>query len=69
VHEPLRLNVLIAAPAEAIEAILTKHAQVRELVDNGWVHLFRLTGIEPRFERYTRVGAWTPIDAAGPTSA
>ena len=42
VHEPLRLNVFIEAPQEAIDAVVARHAGVRDLVDNGWVHLFRL---------------------------
>jgi uncharacterized protein YbcC (UPF0753/DUF2309 family) len=43
VHEPLRLSVFIEAPPQQIDAILRKHAKVRELVDNGWLHLFALT--------------------------
>jgi hypothetical protein len=41
-HEPLRLSVLIEAPKEAISAILARHHHVRELFDNGWLHLFTL---------------------------
>jgi uncharacterized protein YbcC (UPF0753/DUF2309 family) len=44
VHEPLRLTVLIEAPREAILSILNKHPGVRELFDNGWLHLFVLEG-------------------------
>ena len=40
VHEPLRLTVVIAAPTEAIDAVVAKHAGVRELIDHGWLHLF-----------------------------
>ena len=39
-HEPLRLTVVIAAPLEAIDSVIAKHASVRELVDHGWLHLF-----------------------------
>ena len=42
IHEPLRLNVVIEAPVEAINAVIEKHDQVRALVDNGWLHLFAL---------------------------
>ena len=42
VHEPLRLSVCIEAPVEAMTAILEKHPQVRELFDNGWLHLFAM---------------------------
>jgi len=42
VHEPLRLSVLIEAPREAITDILSRHPGVRDLFDNGWLHLFAL---------------------------
>jgi hypothetical protein len=42
VHEPLRLNVFIAAPESAMDRVLENHAHVRSLVDNGWLHLFSL---------------------------
>ena len=41
-HEPLRLSVLIEAPQAAMTDILSRHAGVRELFDNGWLHLFAL---------------------------
>lgn len=41
VHEPRRLTVLIDAPAAAIERVLGLHAVVQQLVDNGWLHLWR----------------------------
>jgi hypothetical protein len=42
VHEPLRLSVMIEAPRHAILAVLEKHPGVRDLFDNGWLHLFVL---------------------------
>ena len=41
VHEPLRLTVVIDAPAARIERVIADHAVVRHLVDNGWLHLWR----------------------------
>ncbi len=41
-HEPLRLSVFVEAPAAAIDGIIAKHAVVRQLVANGWLHLFRI---------------------------
>lgn len=41
-HEPLRLSVLIEAPREAITDILSRHAHVRALFDNKWLHMFAL---------------------------
>lgn len=42
VHEPMRLSVLIAAPTDAIDAVLHRHAAVRELVEHRWLHLFAI---------------------------
>ncbi|WP_211276688.1 YbcC family protein [Erythrobacter tepidarius] len=41
-HEPLRLSVMIEAPREEILGVLERHPGVRELFDNGWLHLFVL---------------------------
>ena len=61
-HTPLRLSVFIEAPKDAIDSIIERHAVVRDLVGNGWLHLFRLDGEHPAVERrgpsgWTRVGA------------
>ncbi len=52
VHEPLRLSVMIEAPREAILDVLEKHAGVRALFDNGWLHLFALKDgkVDARYE-------------------
>ncbi|MDC7694402.1 DUF2309 domain-containing protein [Asticcacaulis sp. DXS10W] len=39
-HEALRLSVVIAAPTEAIDGVLSRHASLRDLVENRWIHLF-----------------------------
>nr|WP_262887949.1 DUF2309 domain-containing protein [Cyclobacterium salsum] len=41
-HEPLRLNVIIEAPIDAMNAILEKHRSVKELCDNGWIYLLAM---------------------------
>jgi uncharacterized protein len=41
-HAPLRLSVCLEAPREAIADVLRRHPPVRELFDNGWLHLFAL---------------------------
>ena len=41
-HTPLRLSVFIEAPQAAIQTIIAKHAVVRQLVDNQWLHLFQM---------------------------
>jgi uncharacterized protein YbcC (UPF0753/DUF2309 family) len=62
-HTPLRLSVFIEAPRAAIDTIVQRHAVVRDLVDNGWLHLFRIDSGEPLVERRHQ-GAWTGVAAA-----
>lgn len=59
VHDPLRLTVVIDAPAEAIDRIIGKHAIVRQLLDNGWLHLWRFEG--EGFERRVAGGGWAAL--------
>jgi len=42
VHEPQRLSVFIEAPEAAMDDIIARHDLVRQLVENGWLHLFRI---------------------------
>jgi len=41
-HEPLRLQVVVEAPRDRIEAVLAEQPGVSNLVENGWVRLFAL---------------------------
>jgi hypothetical protein len=41
-HEPIRLSVFIEAPTRAIDDIIARHEMVRQLVENGWLHLFQI---------------------------
>jgi uncharacterized protein YbcC (UPF0753/DUF2309 family) len=61
VHEPLRLNVFIAAPLEAINSVIGTHASVRELVDNRWVHLFAIDPSGRISHRYRHALEWLPL--------
>lgn len=45
-HEALRMTVVIDAPGEAIERVINRHAIVRQLLDNGWLHLWRFGDAE-----------------------
>ncbi|EPX84934.1 Uncharacterized protein putative in bacteria, partial [Rubellimicrobium thermophilum DSM 16684] len=63
VHEPLRLTVLIEAPPEAMTPILARHADMRALLDNGWLHLLALEGGRPA-ARLRRGLTWEPLAAA-----
>ena len=61
-HTPLRLTAFIAAPADAIDAVLAKHEAVRQLVDNEWLYLFRLDD-DGRIEK-RRGGRWLAVEAS-----
>jgi uncharacterized protein YbcC (UPF0753/DUF2309 family) len=61
-HEPMRLTVIIDAPEEAIEVVIRKHAVVKQLLENGWLHLWRFES--SGFARYER-GNWRPVLLAG----
>jgi hypothetical protein len=62
-HEPLRLTVVIDAPAESIERVIARHTIVRQLVDHGWLHLWRFAdGSGAGLARYRR-GRWLPVSA------
>jgi hypothetical protein len=41
-HTPRRLAVHVEAPRAMIDAVIAKHAVVRDLVVNGWLHLLRI---------------------------
>jgi len=60
-HEPLRLTVVIDAPQEAIERVIDRHRVVRQLLDNGWLHLWRFEG---QALRQYAAGAWQPVALA-----
>ncbi len=65
-HEPLRLSVLVEAPREAITDILGRHADVRALFDNRWLHLFALDDQGRMAWRYAGDLGW---EAAAATPA
>jgi uncharacterized protein YbcC (UPF0753/DUF2309 family) len=61
VHEPLRLNVLIEAPMDAINAVIAKHEMVRQLADNRWIHLFAIEPDVGDYYRYQKDQNWTKL--------
>jgi uncharacterized protein YbcC (UPF0753/DUF2309 family) len=61
-HTPLRLSVFIEAPQASISNVIAKHAVVRQLVDNQWLHLFQMqsdTSQSVVVSKYQR-GQWSP---------
>jgi uncharacterized protein YbcC (UPF0753/DUF2309 family) len=63
-HEPLRLSVVIEAPQSAINDVLARHAAVKSLFDNRWMHLFTLNEAGQMHSRYTGGLHWAPVDHA-----
>jgi uncharacterized protein YbcC (UPF0753/DUF2309 family) len=64
-HTPRRLSVFIEAPQAMIEAVIAKHALVRQLVENGWLHLFRIDPGSGAVSKRDGQGwtAWTEVVA------
>ncbi|MEO8471671.1 MAG: DUF2309 domain-containing protein [Chryseolinea sp.] len=63
-HEPVKLNVIIEAPIEAMNAVLEKHKPVRDLCDNGWLHLLAMDGEGKVSHRYEGDLNWQKMDSA-----
>jgi uncharacterized protein YbcC (UPF0753/DUF2309 family) len=62
-HEPLRLNVVIEAPIDAMNGVLEKHAGVRALCDNGWVQLLAMDDHGRVSHRYVGDLKWARLDS------
>jgi uncharacterized protein YbcC (UPF0753/DUF2309 family) len=62
-HQPLRLSVVIEAPRAMIDSVIANQDQVRQLLDNQWLYLFRLEG--KTAERYC-AGEWLSVGGKAP---
>jgi len=60
-HEPIRLNVVIEAPIDAMNVVLEKHESVRNLCDNGWIHLLAMNEEGKVSHRYEGNLEWAKI--------
>lgn len=58
-HEPVRLTVVIDAPAVSIEQAIARNAILGQLLDNGWLLLWRYEG--DALQRYER-GRWLALE-------
>ncbi len=56
-HTPLRLSVFIEAPQAAIDSVMASQEIVRQLVGNGWLHLFRIDPDTSAIQQH-RGGQW-----------
>jgi uncharacterized protein YbcC (UPF0753/DUF2309 family) len=61
-HEPMRLSVFLEAPQAAIDDIIARHELVRQMLDNGWLHLFRMDEAGDIQRRVPGTG-WEPAGA------
>lgn len=59
-HKPLRLQVVIAAPRNVIEKIISKHQGIANLLSGGWMHLISLD--EQQQFQYSTDGNWKKIE-------
>lgn len=60
-HNPVRLNVILRAPLEAMNTILDKHEGVRNLCDNGWLNLLHMDDEGNIAHRYAGNLLWEAI--------
>ncbi len=58
-HQPVRLSVVIAAPAEAIAGVIQSAADVAALVNNHWLYLYQLN--EDGSMQQWRQQCWQPV--------
>lgn len=61
-HEPLRLSVLIEAPRHAVSKVIAAQDGVRELLDNGWLHLLVIEDDGQTFARYCGDMQWKNVE-------
>jgi uncharacterized protein YbcC (UPF0753/DUF2309 family) len=52
---------VIEAPEAAMSAIIAKNEGLRQLVDNAWVHLWRMDETGRIAARYTGNGKWQAV--------
>lgn len=61
-HLPLRLNVIIDAPKEAIVNIIEKHKNLIELFENKWINLFTTDGNTKVTLQYEAKEKWKKLE-------
>jgi uncharacterized protein len=64
-HQPVRLNVYIDAPKNAINGIIQKHAMVKDLIENQWLCLFQWDTESNSIWRHNK-GAWDKVNITQP---
>lgn len=63
-HHPLRLSVMIQAPCERIEQILSRNDQLKQLIINEWIYLLVIDPLSDNQMRlYQKDGSWALMDS------
>ncbi|MDY2586157.1 DUF2309 domain-containing protein [Winogradskyella aquimaris] len=58
-HQPLRLSVFIHAPLDRVQNIISKNANIKNLLDNEWIYLFVIDPTkENEISQYTEGFKW-----------
>lgn len=57
-HDPLRLQVILESPTDKIDRVLKARADVRQLIENGWVKLFALSPEANEISRLVPGSGW-----------
>jgi uncharacterized protein YbcC (UPF0753/DUF2309 family) len=57
-HEPLRLQVMLEAPVDKIDAVIAKHNLLQELIDNEWIALSALSPVGSSVVTRVAHGEW-----------
>ncbi len=60
-HQPIRLQVLVAAAPAAIDTVVAGHAHLRDLVANGWIALHTLDPATGACQRRNPAGDWSEV--------
>ncbi len=63
-HEPMRLLAVIRAPLSSIDNVLSKHAELKQLVANRWIRLVALDPIKCAFYEAEDCGKWHKVNPA-----
>ena len=61
-HQPLRLSVIIQAPLEHVQDILSRNEHLQNLLDNQWIYLMVIDpSLHNEVIRYHVKEEWSPI--------
>lgn len=68
-HDPVKLSVIIRAPINAMNDVVNRHEMVRDLADNGWLHLYAMSDLGAISHQYTGGCQWIELDSRNAAKA